>query len=253
VIRIACAQLAPRIGEPELNRKRATDAIARAASEGASLVLLPELCVSGYVFEDAEEARHCAEPIDGPTVAGWRAQSAREGIAIIGGICELDEEGELRDSAVVIESGELVAVYRKTHLWDREKLMFAPGEEPPPVVDTSFARVGVAICYDSSFPEMMRVLALAGAELIAVPTNNPVLGPELEPLPGELLMPSTTALVNHVFVAQCDRAGRERGVDWVGATTIVDPDGRILTQRVIGEGLVFAEFDPKLARDKRFS
>jgi 5-aminopentanamidase len=250
-LRIACAQLAPRIGEPEVGRELAAAAIARAASEGASLVILPELCVSGYVFDDVEEAHRAAETIDGPTVAGWLTQSARERIAIIGGICELDAEGEVRNSAVVIESGELLAVYRKNHLWDREKLFFVPGEEPPPVVETSMARVGVAICYDSFFPETMRLLALNGADLIAVPTNNPVLGPELEPLPSELLQASTSAIVNGVYVAQCDRAGHERGVDSVGSTTIVDPHGRILTQRVSGEGVVSAEVDPARARDKR--
>jgi predicted amidohydrolase len=252
-MRIACAQLAPQIGQPEVGRERTAAAIARAASEGASLVILPELCVSGYVFEDADEARLYAEPIDGPTVAGWREQSARERIAIIGGICELDEEGGVRNSAVVIESGELLALYRKTHLWDREKLMFVPGGVPPPVVETSLANVGVAICYDAFFPETSRLLALGGADLIAVPTNNPLLGPELEPLPSELLQASTAAIVNNVYVAYSDRTGRERGVDWVGTTTIVDPDGRILTERVRGEGLVFAEVDPALARDKRLS
>lgn len=250
-MKIACAQLWPRIGELEPNRKRAADAIAAAASSGAALIVLPELCVSGYVFEDAEEARRAAEPIDGATVAGWRAQSARERIVIIGGICELDEEGEVRNSAVVIESGELLALYRKTHLWDREKLMFVPGEEPPPVVETSLARIGLMICYDSFFPETIRALALAGAELIVVPANNPVLGPELEPLPAEFVLGSGAAHVSRVFVALCDRTGHERGVGWVGATAIIDPDGRILTKRMNGEGIVYAEVDPALARDKR--
>lgn len=250
-MRICCAQLWPRIGELEENRRRAADAIARAAAAGAELVLLPELCISGYVFEDATEARRLAEPIDGPTVEGWREQSARERISIVGGVCELDADGELRNSAVVIDGGQLLAVYRKIHLWDREKLVFNPGDDPPPVVEAAGARVGVAICYDSQFPEAMRMLALDGADVIAVPTNNPLVGPELEPLPGELLLASTTAMVNRVYVAQADRAGVERGVDWVGATTIAGPDGRLLTERVRGEGLISADVDPAQARDKQ--
>jgi 5-aminopentanamidase len=250
-MKIACAQLWPRIGELEHNRKGATDAIAAAASAGAALIVLPELCVSGYVFEDAAEARRLAEPIDGPTVEGWRDQSARERIAIIGGFCELDGEGEVRNSAVVIESGELLALYRKAHLWDREKLMFVPGEHGPSVVETSFARLGLMICYDSFFPETNRDLALAGADLIVVPANNPVIGRELEPLPVEFVLGSAAAHVNRAFVALCDRTGHERGVDWVGATAIIDTDGRILTKRMHGEGIVFAELDPALARDKR--
>ncbi len=129
--------------------------------------------------------------------------------------------------------------------------MFTPGDDPPPVVETSLARVGVGICYDSQFPEAMRMLALAGAEVIAVPTNNPVVGPQLEPLPGELLLASTTAMVNRVYVAQADRTGLERGVEWVGATAIAAPTGRLLTQRLSGEGQVSADIDPALARDKQ--
>ncbi len=250
-MKITCAQLWPPIAEPERGRELTADAIARAAADGAALVVLPELCISGYVFEDAQEARRFAEPIDGLTVEAWREQSTREQVAIIGGFCELDEDGEVRNSAVVVESGELLAVYRKIHLWDREKLIFVPGEEPPPVVETSLARVGLAICYDAFFPETMRMLALAGAELITVPMNIPALGPELEPEPIEHLLARTAAHVNHVYVAHCDRTGLERGVDWVGATSIVDPDGRILTERVRDVGMVSAEIDPVLSRDKR--
>jgi predicted amidohydrolase len=252
-MRIACAQLWPRIGELEANRERAGAAVASAAADGAELVVLPELCVSGYMFEDAEEARRLAEPIDGPTIEGWREQSVRDRIVIVGGVCELDDDGRVRNSAVVTEGGEVLAVYRKTHLWDREKLVFEPGEEPPPVVETSVAKVGVGICYDSQFPEAMRMLALAGAEVIAVPTNNPLLSPELEPLPGELLLASATAMVNRVYVAQADRTGLERGVEWVGATAIAAPGGRLLTERVRGEGSVSADIDPALARDKHLS
>ncbi len=250
-MKLSCAQLWPRIGELESNRRRAASAVSAAAADGAALIVLPELCVSGYVFRDAAEARELAEPIDGPTVEGWREQSVREEIAIVGGVCELDDDGLLRNSAVLIEAGELLAVYRKIHLWDREKLVFTPGDDPPPVVETSLARVGVGICYDSQFPEAMRMLALAGAEVIAVPTNNPVVGPELEPLPGELLLASTTAMVNRVYVAQADRTGLERGVEWVGATAIAAPTGRLLTQRLGGEGQVSADIDPALARDKQ--
>lgn len=250
-MKLSCAQLWPRIGELESNRRRAASAVSAAAADGAVLIVLPELCVSGYVFRDAAEARELAEPIDGPTVEGWREQSVREEIAIVGGVCELDDDGLLRNSAVLIEAGELLAVYRKIHLWDREKLVFTPGDDPPPVVETSLARVGVGICYDSQFPEAMRMLALAGAEVIAVPTNNPVVGPELEPLPGELLLASTTAMVNRVYVAQADRTGLERGVEWVGATAIAAPTGRLLTQRLGGEGQVSADIDPALARDKQ--
>ena len=250
---VAVAQLAPRIGDLDGNRERAATAIARAAEAGAALVVLPELCNSGYVFADAEEARALAEPIDGPSVRRWRALAADIGLTVVAGVCELDDEGVVRNSAVVIDGGDLLAVHRKAHLWDREKLCFEPGSSPPPVVETSAGRVGVAVCYDAFFPEVMRMLSLAGADVIAVPMNAPVLGPPLEPLVADLITACASAQVNRVFVAQADRTGTERGVEWVGASVIVDPDGRMLTEKASGAALLTATVDLARARDKRFS
>ncbi len=252
MITVACAQLAPVIGDLERNRARTSDAVARAAQAGARLVVLPELCTSGYVFADADEAARFAEPLDGPAVRSWRALSAEHRMVVVGGVCEALGGGRLGNSAVVIDRGELVAVYRKTHLWDREKLVFAPGEEMPSVVSTSCGRVGPAICYDAFFPEVTRALAMDGAELIAAPMNVPVLGPRLEPLPAEVVASVAAAVQNRVFVAQCDRAGEERGVSWVGASAIIDPGGRLLARSAAGEALLVAEIEPAAAQDKRW-
>lgn len=249
---VACAQLAPRIGDLERNRAQADAAVARAAAAGASLVVLPELCTSGYVFADAAEARRLAEPVDGPTVDGWRELAAREQLVIVGGLCELDRDGALRNSAVVIDKGELCAVHRKAHLWDREQLFFKAGDCAPPVVQTGFGRVGVAVCYDAFFPEVMRMLALAGADVITVPMNSPLFGLPLEPLAADVVLASAAAQVSRVVVAQADRSGTERGVEWSGASVIVDIDGRVLTQPARGEALILARVDLARARDKAF-
>src|SRR5207245_9061552 len=90
---------------------------------------------------------------------------------------------------------------RKAHLWDREQLLFRAGSEPPPVIATAAGRIGVAICYDAFFPEVMRGLALAGAEVIAVPMNSPVLDPPTEPLAMEIVLALAASHVNAVFVA----------------------------------------------------
>jgi 5-aminopentanamidase len=251
-ITIACAQLAPRIGEVERNRRRAGNAIAGAVQAGASLIVLPELCTTGYVFADAAEARALAEPLDGPTVVGWRELAARERIVIVAGLCELDDEGSVRNSAVVIDAGELRCVHRKAHLWDREQLCFAPGDRPAPVVSTSVGRIGVTVCYDAFFPEVIRALALAGAEVIAIPMNAPLFGEPLEPLIIDLLLPSAAAHVNRVFIAQADRTGTERGVDWVGASVIIDVDGRMLTGKSDDEAVLTATVDLTRARDKSY-
>lgn len=246
------AQLAPRIGDLEGNRQRAAAAIAAAAEAGADLVVLPELCNSGYVFADAEEARSLAEPIDGASVEHWRALSQEHDLAVVAGLCELDDEGVVRNSAVVIDSGELRAVHRKSHLWDREKLCFEPGGSPPPVAETKAGFIGVAVCYDAFFPEVMRMLSVAGADVIAVPMNAPVLAPPLQPLIADLMTACASAQLNRVYVAQADRTGAERGVDWVGASVIVDPDGRMLTEKAPGEALLTATVDLARARDKGF-
>ena len=252
-VTLAVAQLAPRIGEPERNRELAAAAIIDAAQAGADLVVLPELCNSGYVFADAQEARSLAEPLDGPSVEQWRGLARDHDLAVVAGLCELDDAGAVRNSAVVIDSGELRAVHRKSHLWDREKLCFEPGSSPPPVVATKAGLVGVAVCYDAFFPEVMRTLSVAGADVIAVPMNAPVLAPPLEPLVADLITACASAQINRVYVAQADRTGTERGVDWVGASVIVDPDGRMLTGKAAAEALLTATVDLARARDKDFS
>jgi predicted amidohydrolase len=141
-------------------------------------------------------------------------------------------------------------VYRKTHLWDREQSIFTAGGEPAPVVETAVGRVGVAICYDTLFPEVMRSLALAGADVIAVPMNSPVIGPPLEPLPIEIVLASAAAHVNGVFVAQADRTGAERGIEWAQASVIAGPDGALLTEELTGPGVLVAGCDLSSARDK---
>jgi predicted amidohydrolase len=245
---IACAQLAPRLGDAQGNRDRAVAAIERAARAGAQLVVLPELSVSGYVFADQDEAARLAEPLDGPAVTGWLELSARHGLVIVAGLCELGPP--LSNTAVVIDDGRLLAAYRKTHLWDREQEIFERGSAPPPVLDTSAGRLGVAVCYDAFFPEVMRDLALRGADVIAVPMNSPVIGEPLRPLAAELVLAIAAAHTNRVFVAQCDRTGTERGVEWAQASVIVDPDGSLLAGPMAGEQVLTASCDLTRARDK---
>ena len=137
---VACAQLAPVFGDLVGNRARAVDAIRAAALSGSELIVLPELCTTGYAFADESEARELGEPADGPTLAGWLELAQEHQIAIVGGFCELDGDGRPRNSARRGRSDGVRCVYRKTHLWDREQLIFVPGSKPPPVIDTPFGR-----------------------------------------------------------------------------------------------------------------
>lgn len=249
-VRIACAQLTPQVGDAEGNRRLAREGVREAIAAGAQIVLLPELVTSGYVFESAEEARSLAQPADGPALADWAEEAARAGAVVVGGFAELGADGAVYNSAAVVGPDGLIAVYRKTHLWDREKLCFEPGSEPAHVVETPHGRIGVAVCYDLYFPELTRGLALAGADLVAVPANLPLFPRPEGERPVEIALAQATAHVSKVWVALCDRAGRERGVEWTGASCIVDPDGWLAAGPVDGYGPGTLSADCDLARSR---
>jgi 2,6-dihydroxypseudooxynicotine hydrolase len=256
---IAVAQVGIAIGEPDANRKAAAAAVAEAAAAGARLVVLPELCDSGYVFgDDAErasaEAGALASPADdNETLRQWHALAVEHELAIVGGFCERGADGLLYNSAAVLDASGTRAIYRKAHLWDQEKLVFTPGDAPPPVVDLGFGRVGVMICYDLEFPEWVRLAALDGADLIAAPVNWPSTGDR--PKDGfspDVLEALADAAANGVFVAVADRCRIERGVTWTGGSVIATPSGRALAGPILQDRAVVltAACDLLRARDK---
>jgi 5-aminopentanamidase len=253
-LRVACQQLAPAIGDPDANRRLTREAVREAVAAGARLVVLPELATSGYVFESADEARACAEPADGPTLIAWAEEAARGDAVVVGGFCELAADGALHNSAAVVDRTGVLAVYRKIHLWDREGLVFAPGEAGAPVLETRVGRIGVAVCYDLWFPEIARALVLGGAELIVIPANMPR-SPRPEERPMEVTLAMATAHVNRLFVALCDRCGPERGVEWVGGSVVCDEQGWVLAgpPADFGPGLVMADCDLRRAHDKAWN
>jgi predicted amidohydrolase len=252
---VACCQLAPVLGDPPANRELAAGAVAQAAAAGASVIVLPELLSSGYVFESRAEAQASAEAPDGETITLWQRLSAEHGAVIVGGFCEkgsLPTEGPY-NSAVLIDHGELCCVYRKAHLWDAERLWFTPGDAAPPLVRTEFGLLSVMICYDLEFPEWVRLPALAGAQLLCAPVNWPAAPqPDGERAP-EVVRVQADAGVNRMFVAACDRTGTERGVDWVAGSVVADPDGWLLAEAPHAEATILAECRLADALDKRVS
>ncbi|WP_165673650.1 nitrilase family protein [Metapseudomonas otitidis] len=253
-VKVACCQVAPRIGELAHNRALAEGAIRRAALEGAHIIVLPELVQSGYLFRDKAEALALSEPLDGPAVSHWQALARELGVVIAAGFCERRDDGELANSAVLVDPDGLRAHYRKAHLWDAEKALFIPGDAPPPVVDTVHGRLGLMICYDLEFPEWVRLPALAGVQLLCAPVNWP-LGPRPQgERPAEVVRVQANAAVNRMFIAACDRHGHERGQGWVQGSVIVDADGFPLAGPVEGgERLLLATLDLAQADDKRIS
>src|SRR5262249_12658641 len=142
-------------------------------SQSAQVVIVPELTPSGYVFTTPEEARSLGEPVDGPTARQWTTLAKQHDLIVIGGFAELPADGDLYNSALLVDSDCARAGARKAHLWDAEVDFFVPGDQPPPVVDTRYGRLSMMVCYDVEFPEWVRIPALAGADLLAVPTNWP--------------------------------------------------------------------------------
>ncbi len=246
--RIVCRQLAPRVGELGPNSELSVQAIRDAVAQGADVVVLPELVTSGYVFESKEEAASMAITPDHELFSFW-ADAAGGQAVVVGGFCEEGSDGLLYNSAALVDRSGVVAVYRKVHLWDREKLWFEPGSEPPPVIDTAVGRIGVLVCYDLEFPEMTRMLALAGAELVTVPTNWPLAERPEGERPPEVMIAQAVARINRIFIACCDRTGTERGQEWTAGTSVIDAAGWVLA--TAGEdGTALADVDLAEARSK---
>jgi predicted amidohydrolase len=231
--KVAAVQFAPEHSNPEHNRQHTIELVSAAHAQGAGLVVLPECCITGYVFHDRNELLPLAEPMDGPSVRAWQRISAATGVWVVAGLAERVDD-TLFNSAVLVGPDGQIAVYRKIHLWGLEKALYQPGEHLV-VYDTGskFGKIGLAICYDLWFPELARGLALSGATLIAAPANwskNSKL-PNAEDRLGVPLgyqMSAVTACVNELAVVSTDRVGQEQGIQFLGKSCIFGPNGREL-------------------------
>ena len=253
-LRVACLQMEPQVGEKERNVKRSLDMIAKAAKSKANLVVLPELCNSGYVFATREEAFHLAEEIPaGKTTQTWMKAAREHNLVIVAGICERVGE-TLYNSAVVVGPEGYIGTYRKNHLWESENLFFEPGNLGVPVFRIGAGRIACAICYDIWFPEIFRLAALQGADLLCVATNW-VPMPEQ---PGNLpvmanILAMSGAHSNSMFVAAADRIGVERGQPFLGNSIIVSHTGWPLAgpASLDQEEMLIADINLSDARRKR--
>jgi N-carbamoylputrescine amidase len=252
---VACAQYAVRDGDPETNLQRSARAIREATDGGADLVVLPELANSGCDFYSREQALRLAEEVGetgenpGLTLRAWREAAEESGVFVVGGF--LEREGDsLYNSAAIVGPG-FFGRYRKTHFWDREKLLYETGRDLP-IFQTPLCRIGVLICYDAWFPEAARTLALQGADLLCVPANAPDdWVPENQRI-GGLTMLNVHAIshanANRLFVACANRTGD----GYLGRSCVVAPTGGILAfGGASEEGLVHTEVDVERARHQK--
>lgn len=253
-VRVACCQLAPQVGDKASNLAKTADFIERAAREGARIVVLPELCSSGYVFESRAEARALSDAFDdGETTTLWTGLARDLGLHIVAGFAE-QAGSTLYNAAAVIGPAGRLGVFRKVHLWSDENLFFAPGNLGFPVFPTEHGILGVGICYDGWFPEFYRSCALKGAELVCVPTNwVPIPGqdPAREAMANILTMASAHA--NSIYIAAADRVGTERGQPFVGQSLITSYSGWPIggPASATEEQIIYADLDLAQARRAR--
>ena len=255
--RVCCQQLDPVVGDLDGNRELGLTAISEAVELGAEVIVLPELTTSGYMFESAAEAASMALDPDHEILREWGAAASANAVIVVGGFAERGQDGRTYNSAAVFDPSGLRAVYRKLHLWDREKLWFAPGEQPPPVIDTAVGKLSVIICYDVEFPELTRMVALAGTQLLLVPTNWPLMDRPDGERPAEIVIAMAAARGNRMAVACADRTGVERDQPWTGCSTIIGADGWVAAEKAGADALtpgpVIADLDLELALDKRYT
>lgn len=242
-MKIGYIQTSPVFGEKGKN----LEAIDRLlAGVKADLIVLPELFATGYAFESADEVAGLSENVDDMTSGFLCQKSLSTGAIIAAGFIEREEE-LYYNSSLLVSAGKIKGTYRKLHLFNKEKLFFAPGNYPPSVIEVNGCMIGLMICFDWIFPETCRILALKGAQVIAHPSN--------------LVMPYcqqamvTRCIENKVFAVTANRVGTEkRGEDefmFTGGSQITSCRGEILiSASKDSAGMDFTDIDPGEADNK---
>jgi N-carbamoylputrescine amidase len=235
------------------NLARGLAALEAAARQGAEVVGYAELAFEWFHPQRpaSGDVRELAEPIDGPTVAAFRARARELGVVVVLNLFERDGDVTYDSSPVIDADGTLLGVTRMVHITEypcfHEQGYYAPGDAGAPVHATRAGRIGVAICYDRHFPEYMRALALGGADLVVVPQAGTV-GEWPEGLyEGEMRV---AAFQNGYHVALCNRVGREDCVTFAGESFVCDAEGNVVARAPQGEDhVLIAEVD--LAANER--
>ncbi|MFC9652540.1 carbon-nitrogen hydrolase family protein [Streptomyces sp. NPDC059892] len=264
-LRTALLQSSGRPGSVAGNLKVLDEAAARAAAAGAGLLVCPEMFLTGYALGD--QVPRLAEPADGPGAAAVAEIAVRHGLAVLYGYPERDGErdderdGE-RDGArdrqrgreriynaaqLIGAEGTRLANYRKTHLFGGyEREWFTPGERPVVQAELAGLRIGIMICYDVEFPENIRSHALAGTDLLLVPTAL------MHPFRfvADSVVP-VRAFENQMYVAYVNRAGQEGEFEFVGLSCLAGPDGTVRARAGRSEELVLGEADGELLTASR--
>jgi len=217
---IATLQHVPTPNNVTASLQRLENAAAESAANGCKLLVVPECSITGY-NQSLNTMQQVALSADGSTVDAIAEICRKFQIALAYGFAEKDDDQYFNTVQINDASGNTIARYRKTHLWgDLDRRLFSKGEELSPVVSIDGWQVGILICYDVEFPENVRALALAGAELIIVPTG--LMQPWRDV--AERVVP-VRAYENQIYIAYCNYCDAEADIIYEGRSCIVGPDG----------------------------
>ena len=244
-MKIGFMQIAPLLGDVHKTMEKIYHLIED--SVPVDLLVLPELCNSGYNFVSSKQAWETSEEVaDSVFVRFLEGICKDKQFHIVSGLNERDGD-LLYNSAVLIGPHGYVGKYRKLHLFFNEKDHFQPGDFGLPVFDIGTCKIGMLVCFDWMFPEGWRVLALKGADIICHPSNLVLPGLAQKGVP-------IHALVNHVFTITANRVGTERDLNFTGRSMIANPKGEVISQAAEKEEIiksVIIEIDQ--ARDKKIT
>jgi len=246
MVRIGIAQIETAIGQPEHNLQKMLDWIDRAAQQDVQVLVFPECALTGYDLS-REEAEQLAEPGDGQAAGTLAAASRRTGMLVVFGLIERAPDDRLFNTAMLLGPDGLIGRYRKTHLptlgVDR---FLTPGEDIEAPFETPLGRFGLLVCYDLRFPEPARVLALAGAQAVLLPTSWPAAAAFYPDF-----MVAARAAENRMFIAAADRVGNERGTPSLGRSQLCGGQGEVLAEGPAeSEALLVADCDLQRSEHK---
>jgi len=254
-VKVACLQFEPIFGHVEDNVSKSLELINEAADNGAQVLVLPELCNTGYVFNSRKEAYSLAEYVpNGPSTEAWMKVAKERGLYIAAGLTE--REGiDLFNSSVLVGPDGYIGTHRKLTLWNEEKLFFEPGNLGNQVFHTEIGRLSMMICYDMWFPEQWRNCAVGGADIVLVPTAWVT----FDGLPNDVknfgvYLGMAAAHSNGFFIAAADRIGTERGCPFPGRSIIIGNNGcPIVGPMGEEEGIIYADINLSDARRLNFN
>ena len=242
-MKVGVVQFEPVFGDVERNVSRAVE---RVRDGEADLLVLPELALSGYVFQSRDEAMSLSQRVDGEAFDRLGSVAREVGTTVVIGFAERDGD-RLYNSSMLLGPGGERAVYRKVQLFCDEKSIFEAGDRVPDVVEIGGVRLGMMICFDWIFPEVARTLALKGADILCHCTNLVL------PYCQDAMV--TRCLENRVFALTSNRIGTEAragsSYTFTGRSQVVGPRGDVMVRaRADTEETLVVEIDPELARDK---